>query len=157
LALRMPYVSFGAGVTLLADAAGNGITFDVGVKNGQRLGTAAIDVSLPTRAAPVAGILVEPIPQLRLGASFRGEVDLRLKLDILTHVAVATVSGDVAISLRAIDFYTPMRVAAGAAWDVLPSLTFSGELAWLRWSAFTGGVPDTKILVALGLSPPLIQ
>ena len=159
LALRpWRWLSFGLGATLLADAAGNGITFDVGASGGEKVGRAALDVSLPIRAAPVAGVLVEPIPGLRFGATYRGEIDLKLKLDILANVDVAgAVKGDVLISLRAINFYTPARFTLGAAWDVLPSLTLAADLAFVRWSGFAGGTPDLAVLIHLGITPSLAQ
>ncbi len=159
LALRiLRWLSVGGGVTLLADAAGNGITFDVGAVGGQKVGQAALDVSLPIRAAPVVGVLVEPTPHLRLGATWRGEIDLKLKLDILSNVNVAgLVTGDVLISLRALDFYTPMRTTVGAAWDALPSLTLTADLDWIRWSAFSGGAPDLAVLVHLAIAPSLVH
>ncbi len=151
------WLSIGAGATLLADAAGNGVSFDVGVVGGQKVGNASLDVGLPIRAAPVAGILVEPRPGLRAGLAWQGAIDLALKLDILAHVNIAgAVTGDTLISLRAFNFFTPERVTLGLAWDAHPSLTLSADLAWVHYSDFHGGVPDLRILVALGVTPSLV-
>ena len=158
LALRpVKWLSIGGGATLLADAAGNGIDFDVGVVGGQKIGRAALDASLPIRAAPVAGISVEPTKWLRIGAAYRGAIDLRVKLDILAHVNIAgAVTGDTRISLRAVNDFTPQRVALGASVDILPSLTAMAEVSWNNWSAFHGGAADLEILVALGVTPSLL-
>ena len=151
------YLSLGAGVSILTDVAGNGITFDVGVVGGEKVGESALDVSLPTSASPLVGVLVTPTPRVRLGASWRGELDLGLKLDILANVDVAgVVTGDALISLRAVNYFTPHRVNAGIAIDVTEELTLTGELGWQGWSRFSGGVPDLRVLVALGISPPLV-
>jgi long-chain fatty acid transport protein len=152
------YVSLGAGVSLLTNAAGNGITFDVGVEGGEKVGESALDVALPTRAAPLVGVLVTPHPRVKIGASWRGELDLGIKLDILANVDVAgVVSGDALISLRAVNYYTPHRVAAGVAVAVTDELTLTADLTWEKWSSFHGAVPDLKVLVALGITPPLVQ
>src|SRR5581483_10235818 len=96
LALRpSKYFSIGAGITLLADAAG--------VVGGDKVGKATLGVALPTRLAPVVGVELMPLPWLRFGASYRGEVDLGLKLDILANVNIAgAITGDTLISLRAV-------------------------------------------------------
>src|SRR5262249_49582571 len=108
------FVSVGAGATMLADTAGHGIDFKVGIVGGDKVGAGALDVSLPTRAAPVVGLILSPTRWLRLGASYRGEIDLGIKLDILAHVDLAgTITGDALITLRAINFYTPHKVSLG--------------------------------------------
>ena len=159
LAVRLGrWLSVGGGATLLADAAGSGLDFQVGVVGGEKVGSAALDVSLPTRGAPLLGVLVEPRPWLRAGLMYRGALDLRVRLDILAHVNVVdAVTGDALIALRAARLYTPQRVAFGLAADVLPSLTLAAELAWENWSAEGGGVPDLRLLVALSASPSLVQ
>jgi hypothetical protein len=128
------------------------------VVGGAPLGQGALDVELPPRVAPMAGVLVTPHPRLRLGASYRGAVDLALRLGILANVDIAgVVTGDVLIDLRAANFYTPRRLTGALSVDVLPELTLSAELSWLGWSGFHGGSPDVRILVALGISPPLVN
>jgi long-chain fatty acid transport protein len=151
------YFSIGAGASILTDVAGNGITFNVGVVGGEKVGEAALDVSMPTSVAPLVGVLITPTPRVRIGASWRGQLDLGLKLDILANVDVAgVVTGDALISLRAVNYFTPHRVQGGIALDVTDELTVTAELGWQGWSRFRGGVPDLKVLVALGISPPLV-
>lgn len=158
-ALRLTdWLALGVGASILVDAAGNGIHFDVGVVGGQPVGQGGLDLALPTRVAPMFGLLVTPHPRVRIGASLRGELDLALQLGILANVDVAgVVTGDAVIDLRAVNFFTPLRIIAGVAVDVLPELTFSAEVVYQRWSAFHGGAPDVRILIALGITPPLVQ
>ena len=53
VALRFGHAfAIGAGASILADAAGNGVTFDVGITNGNKVGQAALDVTLPIRPRP---------------------------------------------------------------------------------------------------------
>jgi long-subunit fatty acid transport protein len=106
----------------------------------------------------VVGFTVLPRPWLRLGAAYRGAIDLGLKLDILANVDLAgAITGDTLITLRAVNFYTPHKVALGAAVEVRPELTLTAELDWVNWGAFGGAVPDLRVLVALGISPPLVE
>jgi long-chain fatty acid transport protein len=152
------WLSLGAGASILADAAGNGITFDVGVVGGEKVGKASLDVALPPRAAPVAGILVMPTNWLRVGASYRGQLDLALKLDVLANVNIAgVITGDTFITLRAVNFYTPQKVSLGLAADPHRSLTLSAQVDWVNWSAFRGGLPDLRVLVKLDVSPPVLE
>ena len=153
-----PYVSLGAGVSVLTNVAGNGITFNVGVVSGEKVGESALDVSMPTSVTPLVGVLITPTPRVRLAGTYRGELDLGLKLDILANVDIAdVVVGDALISLRAINYFTPHRATAALAVDVTEELTVTGELTFQAWSRFRGGVPDLKVLVALGISPPLVE
>jgi long-subunit fatty acid transport protein len=153
----LSWLSLGLGVTAFADAAGHGITFDVGIVGGDKVGKAALDVSLPTRVAPIAGVMVRPHRRLMLGAAYRGEIDLRLSLDILANVDIAgAITGDTLISLRAINFFTPQRVSLGGSIDLGQGVTLFGELDWVNWSAYHA-LPDLRILVQLGISPPLLQ
>src|SRR5205814_10723576 len=97
---------------------------------------------LPARLPAVAGLSLMPLKWLRFGASYRGEVALGLKLDILANVNIAgAITGDTLISLRAVNFYTPHKVSLGAAAE-LGALTLHAQVDWLGWSWFTGAVPD---------------
>jgi len=150
--------ALGAGATLLADAAGRGVTFDVGVVDGEKVGRGAIDVSLPLRATPLVGVLVLPAPWLRLGATYRGALDLRLSLDVLARIDIAgAITGDALIALRAADFYSPHEVTLAAAIEPLPWLTIAAEVRWLGWHLFDGGVPDLRVSLDLSIQPPLVE
>jgi long-chain fatty acid transport protein len=151
-------LSIGAGASILLDAVGNGIQFDVGVVGGEPVGQGKVDVRLPVKVAPLVGLHATPLPWLRLGASWRAEVDLEMQLGILANVDVAgVVTGDALIDLQALNFFTPERLSFGVAVDPIETLTLTAELSWLRWSAFRGGAPDVNILVSLGIEPPLVQ
>lgn len=158
LSLRLsPLLSLGAGVTLLADAAGDGVALDVGLAGGSKVSRAALDVALPLRAALVAGVVVEPTARLRLGLSYRGAIDLGVRIAASAHVDVAgVVQGSTTIALRTASHYTPARLSAGAAWDITPSLTAHAELGWQRWSAWDGPFADLSLAIDLGVAPPLV-
>jgi len=151
-----PWLAIGAGASILADAVG-GITFNVGVVGGEQIGESKIDLTMPTRAAPTVGVVVRPTPRLRIGATARGPLDLRLGLDIIANVDAAAVSGDAVISVRSSSYYTPTRVAAGAAFDVTPDLTVAADVTWNAWSRIRNALPDVRVLVELGITPPLVS
>jgi hypothetical protein len=157
VALRFGHtLSIGVGASILADAGGNGVTFDVGVAAGNKVGEAALDVKLPIRAAPVVGIAVMPRPWLRIAAAYRGELDLKLALDILAHVDLpGAISGDTIISLAALNFYTPHELTGAVALD-LGALTVTAELDWLKWSSFDRALPTLDVRIGLGIAPPLV-
>jgi hypothetical protein len=148
----------GLGASIFADAESKQIVFDVGVEAGEKVGEAALDITLPVRVAPIIAAWVAPHPRVRLGAMFRGELSLDLTLDILSNVEIAgVVTGDVLVSIRAANYFTPAKAVAGIAVDVLPELTVSADATWQRWSAFGAGVPDLEVLVALDIAPPLVS
>jgi long-chain fatty acid transport protein len=157
LALRWRWLAVGVGGSLLADAGGRGITFDVGLSGGEQVGRAALDYGLPLRIAPIAGVMVTPTERLRLGFTYRGDLDLRVGLDVLANVDVAgVVTGDAVITLRAINFYTPKKLAFGAQLQLRDDLKLLADVVWFRWSELQGGNPDLRVLVNLGVSPPLV-
>jgi hypothetical protein len=148
----------GAGASIFADAESKQIVFDVGVEAGEKVGEAALDITLPVRVAPIVAAWARPHPRVRVGALFRGELSLDLTLDILSNVEVAgVVTGDVLVSIRAANHFTPAKASLGLAVDVMPDLTVSADATWQHWSAFGSGVPDLKVLVALDITPPLVS
>lgn len=152
------HVSIGAGASLLADARGNGISFNVGVVSGEKVGESALDARLPVRAAPLVGALITPTERARIGVAYRGELSLDIALDILANVDVAgVVTGDAVITARAINYFTPRQVQGGVSYDLTEDLTASAAVTWINWSAFPTGVASILALVALDVTPPLVQ
>lgn len=152
------YLALGLGASMFADAAGDGVNFNVGVVSGEKVGESAIDFGLPIKGTPLVGVLVTPTPAVRIGATYRGQLSLDLALDILANVSVAgVVTGDALIALRATNYFTPQRVTGGVAVDLMPDLTVSGELTWANWAAYPMGIADLRVLVALDITPPLVQ
>jgi long-subunit fatty acid transport protein len=152
------WLQIGGGATILANAAGNGVTFDVGIASGEQIGRGQVDTALPLRAAPVVGLRVLPLPWLRVGVAYRGAIALGLRFDVLARVDLAgLIRGNVLINLRSVNVYTPHKVVGGVAVDVAPGLTLEANLEWQDWSGYRGGVPDLRVLVDLGLSTPLLR
>lgn len=149
-------LAFGAGASIFANARSKKIVFDVGVIAGEKVGEAELDVELPVRLAPLLGVWARPHPRVRAGLTYRGQLALDIALDILANVEIAgVVTGDVLVSLRASNYFTPARVGGGVAVDLLPDLTLAAELTWNRWSAYPPAA-DLSVLIALDIQPPLI-
>ncbi len=147
-------LSLGLGATILGDAAGRGVRFSVGTLGGGKSGEANLDVDLPMRVAPVAGILFGPLGGFSVGIAYQGELDLRLALDIVADVNVAgVVTGDTVIAMRAVNYFTPHRVSVTAAYRWW-GLQAAATLVYKAWSRFSAGIPDLRITMDLGLAPP---
>ena len=158
LGARWRWLALGVGASFLANAGGRGITFDVGLAGGEKVGRASLDYGLPTRATPIAGLMVTPHERLRLGFTYRGEINLLLSFDVLANVDVAgVVTGDAVISLQATNFFTPKKLALGAQLKLRDDLKLLADVVWFRWSEMEGGIPDLRVLVHLGVSPPLVN
>ena len=158
LALRVGWFALGGGASILADADGNGVRFDVGILGGEKTGRAALDVKLPLRAAALVGLWLNPHRRFRLGAQFRDQLDLRLRLDILANVRVTdAISGDALVSLRSASFYTPRKISVGASFDLPRQTRLHLAYDWLGWHSFSEPVPELRVLVALAISPSLLD
>ncbi|MBI2892893.1 MAG: outer membrane protein transport protein [Deltaproteobacteria bacterium] len=160
LALRLGrMLAVGGGLTMLADGAGNGIAFRVGIKSGQVIAESALDVELPTRAAPVLAVLFTPRDDVRIGARYSGQLSLDLRLDVLAQVDVpgTPIGGDTLISVRGIDLYTPEQVAGGISIGPLAGWTATTEVVWSNWSRLGQVASDVALLVEIGITPSLIQ
>lgn len=152
-------LALGGGATFLADGAGNGIDFRVGLRSGQVIAESALDVELPMRAAPVLGLLFTPRDDVRVGLRYSGELSLDLRLDVLAQVNVpgTPIEGDTLISVRGVDLYTPEQAAAGVSVGPWAGWTVSTELAWSNWSALDRASSDVALAVNIGISPSLLQ
>src|SRR6185503_5432881 len=115
-----------------------------------RIGRAfSIGAGASVRAAPVVGVTVMPRPWLRFAVTYRGELDLKLSLDILAHVDLpGAISGDTLISLIALNFYTPHTVTGAVGVD-FGALTLTAQLDRLKWSRFDKSLPSLDVSIGL--------
>ena len=150
-------LAIGAGASILADARSRDLTFNVGGSARDHRGTASLDLSLPLRAAPLAGVWWSPAPAWSLAATFRGELSLDLALAIRANVDVpGVVTGDAIVSLRSASYYTPMRGTLAAAYTPTARSTYTAELGFERWRGLGSGVPDLAVAIELDVAPPLV-
>jgi hypothetical protein len=149
--------SLGAGVTLLADAVAHG-TIDLGTAEGRTWGTADVDLSMPLRAAPLAGLLFEPAPFLALGLTFRGalSMDVDINLQANADFADEALTGEARTRLRGTAYATPRTFAFGvtARWA---GWTIDADVSWNSWSDLELPFADTATAIALGAPAPIVH
>ncbi len=109
-----------------------------------------IEVDVRPALAPIAGVqwdlgtLAPPLKGLRLGAVYRGPIDLRiepteLNLDVYFRVQDLGDLGEITIPLEAdilfriLDFYTPRQVGLGVGYTH-PRAAAYLDLTWNQWS-----------------------
>ena len=152
-----PWLSIGAGVSILADAKGAGTDLDVTLDlertqdpTAQRA-SASLDVQLPTRIAPVVGVWARLHERLRASLVWRGAISLDVALDTRVKIDAGFLRGRALTGLSSSDYYTPHTLSLGAAFEVTRSITLSAEATWYRWSAAPSPAPLIRAALDLGL------
>lgn len=99
------------------------------VRTGTVLGT---DSQVFVRLAPIAGVLVTPVPRLRLAAVYRH----RLFIDDWGSTRIQGVPdlGDLGYAHRYAHYFEPSTVTLAASFDVTRTLDVSLDAGWERWS-----------------------
>lgn len=142
------WLSVGLGVQVLATLDGE-IDLDIELAN-RRITQRAVLVDIAPRAAPIAGVLFTPMTGLRIGLSWRDDIQLDYALpgDIRIDQLI-----DFDLTLQGTVLYTPQTWSAGVAWDAPGGLTLAADLSWLRWSQ----APDPAPTVAIDLGGTLLD
>lgn len=159
-ALRWGPIAVGAGLGVFADALGDNVRLDLRAVPGEaRRSAADLEVRLVGKYYPMAGITVEPLPNLRFGVAYRGGVDLGIRLGTTADIAVnpgpGLLSGTAGVGIVGTNYFTPTRVAFGAGYVLaLPhklELGLFAALHWERWSEYQGVIARTRIDLNLTL------
>lgn len=158
-----PWLSIGAGLSILADAKGAGTDLDVTLNldraqdpTAQRA-SASLDVQLPTRIAPVVGVWARLHERLRASLVWRGSISLDVALDTRVKIDAGLLRGLALTGLSSSDYYTPHTLAFGLAFDVTKSIVLSAEATWYRWSAAPSPVPLIRAALDLGLPIDIVN
>ncbi|MCG3173394.1 MAG: hypothetical protein GMKNLPBB_01591 [Myxococcota bacterium] len=163
-------VSFGGGIMVLANASGEGIRFFLNtdlLTNNQA--EATVDLRLPTRITPIAGLRFDPLDWLTIGVAYRHSISIDIDLDVMADIGVDNelakqfaaagadrFTGTAAISISNSNYFTPSVLTMGIAVRPLDWLTAAVQLDHERWSDFPDPVTRLKTTVELGkLSPYL--
>ena len=104
-----------------------------------------VGIEIPGQFRPTAGILMTPIPELKLGIAFRDEqfmklsgatiVQARGKQPNIDHPDEDTGSYPFRQDMDMVLQYTPREVVAGGSAQ-FGKLTVNAEAAWSQWSAY---------------------
>jgi len=109
---------------------------------------ARVDETVPSVARVHAGVLWEPAPGWRLGATFRERFEVPFATAAKTEVAGEPIDLD----LRAVGQFTPNQVAIGAALHRVAGHV-ALDVTWSNWSEYPG--PFVTVESALPLIGPL--
>ncbi len=153
-------VALGFGASVFMDLSIPSLYMEVGVR-GERYGDVALQAVVSPRVTPKAGILVEGPSiagqRMRLGLYARGEMYSPVSLNVTAHVDVpGVVNGDTLLTLDFIDHYTPAMASVSLMIPFGPHVALFGSSWWEAWSRFKSNTPDVRLLLDLGVIPPLI-
>jgi hypothetical protein len=109
---------------------------------------ARVDEGVPSIARIHAGVLWQPTPSIRAGATYRQRFDVPFATRANTQVAGEPIDLD----LRASGEFTPNEIAIGGAW-MSPRGHAALDVTWSNWSEYPG--PFVIVESALPLVGPL--
>jgi long-chain fatty acid transport protein len=139
-----PWLSVGAGVQTLAGLDG-GVDLDLEVAN-RRVRQRAVQVDVFPTAAPVAGLFSQPTRSLRLGASWRSELQLDYSLPSAIRIDDLL---DLNLDIGGTVLFSPHTFNFGVAYDVARwHLLLSGEVSYELWSRAPDPSPRFTVDIA---------
>lgn len=138
----------GLGLTYLSDTQGRlRVAGEVDFQDaaGTTL-VSAVDVDFEAVRYPSVGVLVRPIPELRIGLALREEFDLTLDIGVVVEgdIIIGGATGDpqplvedalLEVASRNSNLFSPRQLSLSAAWTA-PTWTLAAELTWYQWSRF---------------------
>ena len=143
------WLSVGAGVQVLASLDG-AVDVQLELAN-RRVRSQAVEVEVTPTAAMVAGLLVTPLPALRIGASYRHALQLDFALP--TRIVIDDLI-DLDIDIVGTVLYSPHYLNLGVAYDILPAdLLISAELSYAFWSL----APDPSPTFSIDIGGELVD
>jgi len=139
LGLRVTsWLSIGAGLRVMFDVQtltrGRVTSIEYDEETGKvrthtELGT---DAQVFGRVAPLAGVLVTPVDELRLGLTYRHESYVDDWGD--TRIRDVPILSNMGYTHRFAHYFEPTQVTLAAGADVTPELDVSLDVTWARWS-----------------------
>ncbi len=155
-ALRYGPISLGGGAALALAVDGPGVGIDVEQDARGPHASGSADISLGYKLAPLVGALGR-FGRLQIGASFRGELSVDLRLESLVKVDLAgnPLNGTTTVLVRGASGYDPPRAMLGARVLVARGLRAFAALEYAAYSAAPAPIADVSIDVALGSTPAM--
>lgn len=143
------WLSLGGGIQTLASIDGD-ILLDLEIAN-RRVRQRSIEVDVSPTAAPVAGVLLRPLPGLHLGFGYRGALQLDYAIPVKLVIDDLV---DLAVDIRGTVLYVPHELNVGVAYAIEPlALLVSADFGYAFWSQ----APDPSPVFALDLSGELAE
>lgn len=133
-----PWLSLGAGLRLMFDVQtltrGRVTSVEYDEQTGKvrthtELGT---DAQVFGRVAPLAGVLLTPLDELRFGLTYRHESYVDDWGD--TRIRDVPILSNMGYTHRFAHYFEPTQVTAAVSADVTPELDVSLDVTWARWS-----------------------
>ena len=135
VSLELPWnISIGAGANVLFGPEGDIRLYVNPLAESQ----ADLTLIFRPRVAPIVGIQYTPVPPLRIGATYHGELshgDLDISLD--GRMDLGFLSLPIIGQVSSMIFFAPQQVCVGVAYDPITPLTLALEVSWKDWSRFS--------------------
>jgi long-subunit fatty acid transport protein len=156
VAVRIGPVSIGGGVAMGLSVGGQGASFNLGQDAHGTNADGSVDVSLPYRFAPIAGVRAD-LGRVAIAASFRGPVSLGLAFDNRAAVDLKgnPLNGTTLVTVSGTSGYDPAVITLGAKVAIAGGLSLLGSLEYAVWRLSPPPVADVEIQVHLGTTPGL--
>lgn len=87
-------------------------------------------------AAPIVGIQWEPVPSLRLGAAYRGELAAKYDIDFTAATDPSFPLPLPDLKLRGVGQYEPRHASFGGEWAISPMWRLFAEVTYLGWGSY---------------------
>lgn len=139
-------VSVGVGYQFLGSLTGSAdVHLDLLTR---RFTRKTLKVDVHADSGVTAGLLVRPLPSLRLAFSFRDE--LQIDYDLVTRIGIEQV-GEIEADVSGTSLYTPQQFTWAVAWDPHAQATLTADIVWARWSRAPD--PAARIELVLDTEP----
>ena len=143
----MENLSIGGGMRMAGDFRSRHINVDIDVLSGTA--STPFDTEIRTDAAPNAGVFYKPTEKLRMGLSYRGQIDLDANYDIFLNFHMPDPISGINLTTQFDMFYdiywNPYQITYGLAYDFLDNLTISADVTWSDWSKYVTASPDATL------------
>lgn len=124
------WLQLGLGVQALADLKGENTATTVDLFSKQ-VTARSIDAELRTRVAPNVGLIVQPIPSLRFGFTYRSEMMLNVSIPATVNLEGV---GELMLNIEGTTHFSPHTFNLGVAWDITPEFTLALDGSYQMWS-----------------------
>lgn len=158
LSIRLTnWLTIGGGVNVAASLLGSGSVDRVDLFS-KRVEARSLQAELATKVAPVVGVHVMPLPRLRFGATYRGEMAVQVRVPASVDLGDV---GTLSLLIDGIAQYSPHTVQFGLALDLGDDVTVALDGEWQRWSNAPSPYKDLtidlsgEVLSGLGLDQAL--